>query len=162
MLKIRRSVRPSYLQHGNAYTGKTESLYWDGPQVPSVLVEGMRERVLASHQPVWYKRCFHHVLPWYLGIGKCVWTGCWTLLPHIKDKMIVAQQLTQLALVINTPCDQYKTTLYNGSNLFDIEKTFLTFCSLTYQWSCLWKYCIIRFMKLWCNHPHWYISCKTQ
>ena len=24
-------VRPSYLQHGDAYTGKTTSLYWDAP-----------------------------------------------------------------------------------------------------------------------------------
>ena len=25
-------VRPSYLKHGDRYTGKTAYLYWDGPQ----------------------------------------------------------------------------------------------------------------------------------
>ena len=34
-LKLRRSVTPSYLQHGNPYTGKTASWYWDGPQMAS-------------------------------------------------------------------------------------------------------------------------------
>ena len=30
MLKIRRSYRPSYLQHGNPHTWERRSLYWDG------------------------------------------------------------------------------------------------------------------------------------
>ena len=30
-LKIGWSVRPSYLKHGNPFTGKTASLYWDAP-----------------------------------------------------------------------------------------------------------------------------------
>ena len=36
-------VRPSYLYDENSYTGKTTSLYWDGPQskkIPSLLHNG--------------------------------------------------------------------------------------------------------------------------
>ena len=28
-------IRPSYIYNGNSYTGKTTSLYWDGPQIPA-------------------------------------------------------------------------------------------------------------------------------
>ena len=31
--KDKKVVRPSYLYNGNSYTGKSVSLYWDGPQV---------------------------------------------------------------------------------------------------------------------------------
>ena len=33
-VKCKTVARPSYLSHGNSYTGKTTSLYWDGPLLP--------------------------------------------------------------------------------------------------------------------------------
>ena len=36
-VKDKTVVRPSYFQHGDPYTGKTTSLYWDGPQGPSII-----------------------------------------------------------------------------------------------------------------------------
>ena len=35
-VKDKTVVRPSYLLHGDTFTGKTTSLYWDGPQAPMI------------------------------------------------------------------------------------------------------------------------------
>ena len=37
-VKDKKAVRPSYLWHGDLYTGKMKSLYWDDPLVPSIEV----------------------------------------------------------------------------------------------------------------------------
>ena len=34
-------VRPSYLYHGNSYTSKMTSLYWDGPQINQKHTDGL-------------------------------------------------------------------------------------------------------------------------
>ena len=36
-VKDKTVMRPSYLSHGDPYTGKTTYLYWDGPRVASLL-----------------------------------------------------------------------------------------------------------------------------